>query len=220
MTVMKKIGILGTGIVGKTIGNKLIELGYKVMMGSRTKSNETAREWVALNGANASEGSFSDATLFGDIIFNCTKGDSSIKALQMARPENFKGRIVIDLANPLDFSQGMPPSLLPQFSNTTSLGEMIHKLLPEAHVVKTLNMVNCEVMVDAKKSGGDPTMFICGNDEEAKKEVTSLLNQFGWIDIIDLGDISAARGTEMMLPIWLRTWQATGNGHFGFKIVR
>jgi predicted dinucleotide-binding enzyme len=114
----------------------------------------------------------------------------------------------------------MPPTLIPEYTNTNSLGEEIQKLLPEANVVKTLNIVNCEVMVDPAKSGGDPTMFISGNNNEAKEKVKGLLNQFGWKDIIDLGDITTARGTEMLLPIWLRTYMATGNGYFAFKIIR
>ncbi len=217
---MKKIAVLGTGMVGNTIGAKLIQLGYEVKMGSRSANNEKAAAWVAANGNKASAGTFADAAAFGDIIFNCTKGDIALEAIKMAGIDNFNGKTVIDIANPLDFSKGMPPSLIPEYSNTNSLGEEIQKLLPQANVVKTLNIVNCEVMVDAKKSGGDPTMFISGNNKEAKAEVIKILNQFGWSDIIDLGDISTARGTEMLLPIWLRTWQATGNGHFAFKIIR
>lgn len=217
---MKKIAVLGTGMVGNTIGTKLIELGYSVMMGSRSANNEKAQAWVAANGEKASAGTFEDATKFGEIIFNCTKGESSLEAIKMAGLENFAGKTVIDIANPLDFSKGMPPSLIPELSNTNSLGEEIQKLIPDANVVKTLNIVNCEVMVDANRSGGDPTMFICGNNADAKEEVKSILQQFKWSDIIDLGDITTARGTEMLLPIWLRTWFATGNGHFAFKIVR
>ncbi|MGV3641247.1 MAG: NADPH-dependent F420 reductase [Adhaeribacter sp.] len=217
---MKKIGILGTGMVGNTIGTKLIQLGYSVMMGSRSARNEKAAAWVAANGGTASAGTFAQAAQFGDIIFNCTKGEISLEAFKMAGPEHFAGKIIVDIANPLDFSQGMPPSLIPAWSNTNSLGEEIQKLLPEAKVVKTLNIVNCEVMVDARKSGGEPTMFMSGNDAAAKAEVQDILRQFNWTDIIDLGDITTARGTEMLLPIWLRTWQATGNGHFAFKIVR
>ena len=217
---MKKIAVLGTGMVGNTIGTKLIALGYSVMMGSRSANNEKAVAWVAANGENASAGTFEDAAKFGEIIFNCTKGDISLEVIKMAGIENFNGKTVIDIANPLDFSNGMPPSLIPELSNTNSLGEEVQKLIPDANVVKTLNIVNCEVMVDAKKSGGDPTMFLSGNNAEAKEEVKSILNQFNWSDIIDLGDITTARGTEMMLPIWLRTWFATQNGHFAFKIVR
>ena len=175
---------------------------------------------------NASDKTFDDfvkryrQTKSAEIIFNCTKGEASLEALSQAGNENLKGKIIIDVSNPLDASKGMPPSLILQYTNTNSLGEEIQRLLPGANVVKTLNIVNCEVMVNAKKSGGDPTMFMSGNNTQAKEKVKSLLNQFGWTDIIDLGDITAARGTEMLLPIWLRIYMATGNGYFGFKIIR
>jgi 8-hydroxy-5-deazaflavin:NADPH oxidoreductase len=217
---MEKIGVFGTGVVGNTIGTKLVQLGYEVMMGSRTAANEKAIAWVEANGKNASTGTFKNAAEFGNIIFNCTKGDSALEVFKQAGIDKFKGKVVVDVSNPLDFSKGMPPSLIPQYTNTNSLGEEIQKLLPDANVVKTLNIVNCEVMVNAKKSGGDPTMFISGNNAEAKEKIKALLDQFGWKDIIDLGDITAARGTEMLLPIWLRTYMATGNGYFGFKIIR
>jgi predicted dinucleotide-binding enzyme len=217
---MEKIGVFGTGVVGNTIGTKLIQLGYKVMMGSRTAANEKAITWVGANGKNASTGTFKDTAEFGDIVFNCTKGESALEVFKQAGIDEFKGKVIVDISNPLDFSKGMPPSLIPQYTNTNSMAEEIQKLLPEAKVVKTLNIVNCEVMVNPKKSGGDPTMFISGNNTEAKEEVKSLLNQFGWTDIIDLGDITTARGTEMLLPIWLRTYMATGNGYFAFKIIR
>jgi 8-hydroxy-5-deazaflavin:NADPH oxidoreductase len=217
---MEKIGVFGTGVVGNTIGTKLIQLGFRVMMGSRTEANEKATAWVGANGKNASTGTFKDTAEFGDIIFNCTKGESGLEVFKQAGIDKLNGKVIIDVSNPLDFSKGMPPSLIPQYTNTNSLGEEIQKLVPGANVVKTLNIVNCEVMVDAKKSGGDPTMFISGNNVEAKEKVTALLNQFGWTDIIDLGDITAARGTEMLLPIWLRIYMATGNGYFGFKIIR
>lgn len=216
---MKKIAVLGTGMVGNTIATKLTELGHEVMMGSRTPDNEKALSWANSHGNRASSGTFAEAAAFGEIIFNCTRGEHSLEAIRMAGLENFSGKTLIDIANPLDFSQGMPPSLIPSLSNTNSLGEEIQKLLPEANVVKTLNIVNCEVMVDAQKSGGAPSMFISGNNPEAKEEVKEILKQFNWTDIIDLGDITTARGTEMMLPVWIRTWMATGNGYFAFKIV-
>lgn len=217
---MKKISVFGTGMVGKTIGAKLVRLGYEVMMGSRTATNEKALAWIDANGKNASTGTFADTASFAQVIFNCTKGDVALEILKQVGVEKFANKIVIDVSNPLDFSKGMPPFLIPEYANTNSLGEEIQKLLPEADVVKTLNIVNCEVMVEPKKSGGDPTMFMSGNNNEAKEEVKNILNQFGWKDIIDLGDITTARGTEMLLPIWLRTYMATGNGYFAFKIVR
>jgi predicted dinucleotide-binding enzyme len=189
-------------------------------MGSRTANNDKAAEWANSQGNKASAGTFEDAAKFGDIIFNCTKGEVTLEVFKQAGPSNFKGKTVIDISNPLDFSQGFPPFLTPQYANTNSLGEEIQKLIPDANVVKSLNIVNCEVMVNAQKSGGDPTMFMSGNNEGAKTEVSSILNQFGWNDIIDLGDITNARATEMMLPIWVRTYAATKNGYIAFKIVR
>jgi predicted dinucleotide-binding enzyme len=153
-------------------------------------------------------------------VFLCTNGAGTLDAIALAGLGNFKNKTVADISNPLDFSKGMPPTLLPRFANTTSLGEEVQKALPEAHVVKTLNIVNCEVMVNAKKTGGDPTMFVAGNNEKAKGEVKDILKHFGWADIVDLGDISAARGMEMLVILWVRTWGAIQNGYFGFKIVR
>src|SRR6476620_3380324 len=226
-----KIALIGTGSVGQTIASRLVSLGHDVMMGTRNVADKLAStskdmygnppfsEWHAAN-KNVQLGTFAEAASFGEIILNVTHGGNSINALKLAEAKNLDGKTIIDIANPLDFSKGMPPSLIPELSNTNSLGEEIQKLLPKANVGKRLNIVNCEVMVDARKSGGDPTMFVSGNSAEAKAEVMEILKQFNWNDIIDLGDITTARGTEMLLPIWLRTWMATGNGHFAFKIVR
>lgn len=217
---MKKITVLGTGMVGNTISSKLIELGYEVKMGSRTADNPKAAGWVQANGQNASQGTFAEAAAFGEIVFNCTKGEHSLEVIQLAGVENLAGKTLIDISNPLDFSNGMPPTLLPGLTNTHSLGEAVQQLLPKTHVVKTLNIVNCEVMVNASKCGGEATMFMAGNSSEAKQETATLLKQFGWKDIIDLGNIRHSRSTEMMLPIWLSTYMALQNGYIGFKIVR
>lgn len=217
---MKKIGVLGTGVVGNTIAKKLVELGYDVMMGSRSKGNEKALAFVESTGGKAKEGTFADVARFGEVIFNCTKGEVTLQALQLAGLENLSGKTVVDLSNPLDFSKGMPPSLLPAVSNTNSLGEEVQKLLSTAHVVKTLNIVNCQVMVNAKQIGGDATMLLCGNDAGAKADVAAILNQFGWDDVIDLGGISAARGMEMLVPGWVGIMQALKTANFGFKVVR
>ena len=217
-----KIAVLGTGMVGDTIGSKLIELGHEVKMGSRTAGNEKAKAFVDKHKERASAGTFSDAAAFGEIIINCTAGAGSIEALKMAGEANIKGKIIVDIANPLDFSKGMPPSLIPALSNTYSLGEEIQKTYPSAKVVKTLNTMWCGLMVNpAMISGGDHTNFICGNDVEAKQKVKGLLNEFGWKNenILDLGDITSARGTESVLPVWLRIWNATQNGAFNFKMV-
>lgn len=216
-----KIAVFGTGMVGDTIGSRLIELGHSVMMGSRTASNEKASAFVKKHKDHASAGTYSDAAKFGELIFNCTKGDGSIEALKQAG-EAIKGKIIVDISNPLDFSKGSPPSLIPSLSNTNSLGEEIQKTFPTSRVVKTLNTMWCGLMINPNMiAGGNHTNFLCGNDKEAKTTVKSLLKEFGWRDesILDLGDISNARGTESVLPIWLRVWGATQNGAFNFKVV-
>lgn len=217
-----KIAVLGTGMVGDTIGTRLIELGHEVKMGSRTASNEKAMAFASKHNGKASAGTFADAAAFGEIIINCTAGAASVEALKMAGETNINGKIIIDIANPLDFSKGAPPSLIPSLSNTHSLGEEIQKTFPSAKVVKTLNTMWCGLMVNpAMIKGGDHTNFICGNDAEAKAKVKALLQEFGWKNenILDLGDITSARGTEAVLPIWLRIWTATQNGAFNFKVV-
>lgn len=215
------IAVLGTGTVGDTIGSRLIELGHQVMMGSRSATNEKAIVFVAKHKKGATAGTYASAANFGEIIFNCTKGDGAIEALKMAG-DAVNGKVIIDVSNPLDFSKGMPPSLIPGLSNTHSLGEEIQKTFPQAKVVKTLNTMWCGLMVNPNMIGnGNHTNFICGNDGAAKATVKSLLHEFGWKNenLLDLGDISNARGTEAVLPIWLRVWSATQNGAFNFKIV-
>jgi 8-hydroxy-5-deazaflavin:NADPH oxidoreductase len=190
-------------------------------MGSRKINNEKAMAFVAKHKSGASAGTFSDAAAFGEIIFNCTKGDGSIEAIKQAGSAT-NGKIIIDVSNPLDFSKGAPPSLIPALSNTNSLGEEIQKAVPLAKVVKTLNTMWCGLMVNPNMiGGGNHTNFILGNDADAKTKVKALLHEFGWKNenILDLGDITNARGTEAVLPIWLRVWGATQNGAFNFKIV-
>jgi len=214
-----KIGILGTGIVGNTIGTKLVQLGHEVKMGSRTANNEKAAAWVKSAGANASQGTFKDTASFSEIIFNCTGGMVSLEVMKLAGKDNLRGKILIDAANPLDFSKGMPPSL--SVCNTDSLGEQIQKELPDTKVVKALNTVNCKVMVEPSLVPGDHDIFICGNDDDAKAEVIKILKDwFGWKSVIDLGDISGARTTEMLLPLWVRLIGIYKIPNFNFKIVK
>ncbi len=215
-----KIAVLGTGMVGDTIGSKLVKIGHSVKMGSRSAANEKGLAFASKHGENASSGTFAEAAEFGEIVFNCTSGMASLAALKLAGKENLSGKIIIDLSNPLDSSSGMPPIL--SVANTSSLGEEIQKNFPESKVVKTLNTLWCGLMVNpAMINGGDHNIFMSGNDAGAKSTVRELLKSFGWFDknILDLGDISSARGTEMYLPIWLRIYGATGNGAFNIKIV-
>lgn len=213
-----KIGILGTGMVGQALGSKLIELGHEVKMGSRTQNNENASDWVKQNGARATQGTFADAAAYGEIVFNCTAGTASLAVLTSAGSQNLRGKVLIDVANPLDFSKGMPPTLT--VCNTDSLAEQIQKAFPEAKVVKALNTMNCSVMVNPSLVPGDHDVFVSGNDAQAKAKVKDILGSFGWKSIIDLGDITAARGTEMLLPIWLRLMSVNQSPQFNFKIAK
>ncbi|TMI71983.1 MAG: NADP oxidoreductase [Bacillati bacterium ANGP1] len=214
-----KLGVLGTGMAGHAIGTKLVQMGQDVMMGSRSSTNEKAAAWVKANGPKASQGTFADAAKFGEILFNCTHGMASLDALKLAGAENMKGKILIDLANPLDFSKGMPPTLA--VSNTDSLAEQIQRAFPDTKVVKSLNTMNCKLMVNPSLVRGDHDVFVSGNDKAAKSRVTEILrNWFGWKSVVDLGDIGSARGAEQLLPLWLRLVGALGTANFNLKIVK
>ena len=224
------IGVLGTGVVGQTLAARLHGLGHSVFVGTRDPAATLARHGRDMMGGQPIKlwlrehpgvafGTLEEAAAHGEIVINATSGSGSISALETAGERNLAGKVLIDIANPLDFSKGMPPSLA--ICNTDSLGERIQERFPNAKIVKTLNTTNASVMVDpARVGGGDHSIFVSGNDAEAKKTVSRLLRSFGWKDIIDLGDITTARGTEMMLPIWIRLWGALGNAAFNFKIVR
>ena len=216
-----KIAILGTGMVGTTLGTKLVQIGHDVFMGSRTSNSEGATKWAAPLGAHAHIGTFRDAAQFGEIILDCTSGANAIEALHLAGAENLRGKILVQVSNPLDFSRGMPPTLT--VCNTDSIGEQTQREFPEARVVKALNTVNCEIMITPSRIPGDHDLIICGNDSDAKSEVTRLLCEwFGWKEsnIIDLGDISASRGTEMFLALWIRLYGKFGNPYFNLHIAR
>jgi len=215
-----RIGVLGTGMVGRAIATKLVELGHEVRMGSRTAGNEVAVDWASAAGAGASEGEFAAAAEHGELVFNCTAGAASLDALAAAAERNLAGKVVVDVANPLDFSGGMPPTLT--VANDDSLGERIQAALPGARVVKALNTVNAEVMVDPAGLPGDHVTFVCGDEQGAKDEVVALLGELGWPPdrVVDLGGISAARGTEMYLALWLRMMGALGTNRFNISIER
>lgn len=215
-----KFGVLGTGMVGATLGSKLVELHHEVAMGARTAGNERAADWAGRAGDRAAHGTFADAAAFGEIVVNATAGTASLGALAAARAANLRGKILIDIANPLDFSAGMPPTLA--VANTDSLGERIQRAFPAARVVKTLNTMNCAVMVEPTALAGPHDVFLSGDDAGAKDQVRALLASFGWPprSIIDLGGISTARGPEMYLPLWLRLWGALGTGAFNIHVSR
>jgi predicted dinucleotide-binding enzyme len=213
-----RVGILGTGTVGSRLGTKLVGLGYEVRMGSRTPNNEKAAEWMKKAGEGASQGTFADTASFGEILFNCTAGNVSIEALKMAGAQNLKGKTLVDVANTLDFSKGMPPTLT--VLNTDSLGEQIQRAFPEAKVVKTLNTIAASIMVEPKLVPGEHDVFVSGNDLQAKGQVQRILGEFGWRNVIDLGDISTARGTEMWLALWVRLMMEFQSPMFNVHIQR
>ena len=198
-----RIGVLGTGTVGRTIAAKLRELDHDVLVGSRSAGDDAVP--------------FPDAAAHGELVFNCTAGAASLEALGAAGEENLTGKVLVDVTLPLDFSQGRPPRLF--VCNGDSLGEQIQRAFPEARVVKTLNTVNAAVMVEPIPG---TNLFVCGNEEEAKAQVGELLQSFGWPGdaIIDLGDISNARGTEMYLPLWIRLMGALGTARFNITVVQ
>jgi 8-hydroxy-5-deazaflavin:NADPH oxidoreductase len=214
-----KIAVLGTGSVGTTIGSKLITLGHEVKMGSRSPRHEKGLSWAQAAGEKASLGTFAEAAAFGELAFNCTSGFGSIPALTSASAE-LEGKLLIDIANPLDFSHGFPPTLFT--GNDDSLGEQAQRALPNSKVVKALNHVTAAVMVDAARvAQADHDALICGNDADAKVQVTKILKGwFGWQRVIDLGDISKSRGSESYLALWVRLYGALGTADFNFKIMR
>ncbi len=225
-----RIAVLGTGMVGRAVASRLAELGHEVVVGTwdvtvtmgRTEpdgmGNPPFRGWAEAH-TRVTVAPFAEAAAAGEIVVNATNGAGSIAALTAAGEANLAGKVLVDIANPLVFSTGMPPTLFAK--DTDSLGEQIQRAFPAAKVVKALNTMNAYLMADPKQlAGGDFSVFLSGDDPDAKATVADLLRGFGHTDVIDLGDITTARGAEMMLPIWLRLWNALGTPMFNFKIVR
>jgi 8-hydroxy-5-deazaflavin:NADPH oxidoreductase len=214
-----RIGVLGTGMVGEAIGDKLIALGHEVRMGARSESNPKASAFRTRHGERASHGTFADAARFGELVFLCARGDVALDVLALATREALRDKILIDVTNPLRSEGGGIPTLF--VSNDDSLGEQIQRALPDVRVIKTLNTMNCAVMVDASSIQGPHAVFVCGNDADAKARVTTLLRDgFGHRDVLDLGDITGARATEGLMPLWLRLWGLLGTDKFNFAISR
>ena len=225
-----KIAVLGTGLVGQAIASRLAGLGHDVAIGTRDVSGTLARktkdgygnppfsDWHKQN-RSIKLATYADAAAGSEILFNCTMGLSSVDALNQAGDENLNGKFLIDVSNPLDFSKGNPPTLSP--GNTDSLGELIQRTFPRVKVVKALNTMNCFLMVNPAVLPGDHNVFVSGNDAASKAKTVEVLKSFGWQEhnIIDLGDITTARGTEQLLPIWIRLYGALKTAMFNFKIV-
>ena len=212
-----KIGILGTGDVGKALGHAFVKLGHEVQMGSRKAGNEKAAQWVNAAGKKASSGTFAEAAKFGEIVVLATLGEASENAIKLAGPENLKGKLVIDTTNPLDFSKGMPPSMF--VGTTDSLGERIQRAAPGAHVVKAFNTVGNAHMFKPDFPGGPPDMFICGDSEDAKKKMSALLKDFGW-GVVDIGGISSSRWLEPMCLTWVLHGIKSNSWNHAFKLLK
>ena len=215
-----RIGVLGTGIVGETLASKLVEVGHDVVMGARSAGNDKASAWSQRFPERAGQGTFADAAAHGKLVVNATAGVASLEALRSAGADNLAGKTLLDVANPLDFSGGFPPRL--SVVNDDSLGEQIQREFPATRVVKALNTMNCQVMVDPARVPGDHDVLMAGDDEAAKREVTGLLESFGWSSaaVHDLGGIGAARGLEGYLPLWLSLMGALGTGDFNIHVAR
>jgi 8-hydroxy-5-deazaflavin:NADPH oxidoreductase len=225
-----KIAILGTGSVGQALAGRLSGLGNDVVIGTRDVAASIARTtpdswgnpaigtWISDNSA-VKLVTFAEAAAFSDgIIIHAMNGGAAIESLEMVNQADLAGKILVDITNPLDFSKGFPPTLF--LSNTDSLGEQIQAKFPELKVVKTLNTMSNPVMINPASVAGDHTVFVSGNDDSAKGKVKEILNSFGWAEknIYDLGDISTARGTEMILPLWVRIFGKSQNPFFNFHV--
>ncbi|TYB35663.1 NADP oxidoreductase [Micromonospora sp. AP08] len=216
-----RIAVLGTGMVGRAIAARAAELGHDVTVGTRDVAVTRAGDWA--DWATAHPGvdlaAHADATADAELVVNATSGDGALPALTAAGEKNLAGKVLLDIANPLDFSKGFPPTL--SVLNDDSLGERIQRAFPRTRVVKALNTLTADLMTHPRQlADGDHTVFVSGDDGEAKKVVTELLTSFGHTDVIDLGDITTARGTEMLLPLWLRLYGGLGTALFNIKVVR
>jgi 8-hydroxy-5-deazaflavin:NADPH oxidoreductase len=216
-----RIGILGSGDVGRRLGDGLIELGHSIKIGSRDPNKKDIVQWINNHGGEeekGSSGTFTEAASFAELIVLATLWDGTPNAIKMADPKDFDGKVVVDVTNPLDFSKGMPPSLA--IGHTDSGGETIQRMLSESKVVKAFNIVGNPHMVHPNFPGGPPTMFICGNDEESKKIVTDkILTPFGW-ETVDIGGIEGSRLLEPLAMLWMTYYFRTSTGNHAFKLLK
>jgi 8-hydroxy-5-deazaflavin:NADPH oxidoreductase len=223
-----KIGMIGGGGVGQTLGAALLAQGHEVVIGVRLPSAEELAkpraqavplsDWIARTGGKVA--TFAEAAAQGEVVFNVTQGAHSLAALTAAGAGNLVDKVLVDVANPLDFSAGMPPFLIPDYAGPTSLGEAIQAAFPEARVVKAFNTIAAAVMVEPGLIPGDHDLFLSGNDAAAKAVVQGIAQGFGWTRFADLGDIVGARAQEAVLPLWVRLWTAGGTHLVNLKVAR
>jgi hypothetical protein len=213
-----KVGIIGSGEVGRKLADGFIELGHQVKLGSRDPKQSKITDWINKHDKEkASSGTFAETASFGELVVLATLWEGTAEAIQLSNSENLAEKIVIDVTNPLDFSKGMPPSLA--LGHTDSGGETVQRMLPNSKVVKAFNIVGNPHMVHPDFPGGKPTMFICGNDEVSKKIVTDeILSKFGW-ETIDIGAIEGSRTLEPLALLWILQYFRSGNGNHAFKLL-
>jgi len=211
-----KIGILGTGDVGRVLGEGFTALGHEVKIGSRDPQKAEVKEWLKKVGTKASAGTFSEAAAFGDIAVLATSWTGTESAIRLAGPQNLAGKVVMDATNPLDFSAGTPRLSV---GHVDSAGEKVQGWLPQSKVVKAFNHVGNAHFIKPQFKDGPPTMFICGNDGGAKKTVTGLLETFGW-SVIDIGGIEGSRLLEPLAMLWILYGFRTNTWSHAFKLLR
>ena len=212
-----KVGILGSGDVGRALGRGFASRGYDVKIGTRKPNAKELQAWLKETKGKGSVGSPAEAAAHGEVLVLAVVGEAAESAIDLAGPRNFDGKVVIDSMNPLDFSKGMPPGLF--VGTTDSLGERIQRRLPKAKVVKCFNIISNVSMVDPKIPGGPPDMMIAGNDKAAKAKVTGIVKEFGWPGAIDVGGIEGARGLEALTPLWVRVCTALGDWNVAWKVL-
>jgi 8-hydroxy-5-deazaflavin:NADPH oxidoreductase len=213
MTQSLNIGVLGSGTAGQTLATGFLGHGHAVMIGSRDPAK--LQDWLRHAGSQAQVGSFVGTAQFGELVVLSVNGRAAEDVIRLAGIENLNGKIVLDASDPLDFSSGRPGLFV---GTTDSLGERIQRLIPNAYVVKGLNIVQADVMINPSLSGGDPDMFIAGDSDEAKRTVRGLLREFGW-PVIDMGGIESARWLEAISLAWVVYSHRTGKTHHAFKLV-
>ena len=210
-----QVAVLGTGSVGRAIAPRLAELGHAVRLGTRDPAATLTRDgWTELPGVALV--TFAEAAAGADLVVHAGSGAAALDLLGQAG--DLAGTVLLDISNPLDFSAGFPPTLA--VKDTDSLAEQLQRAFPDARVVKSLNTLTAELMVDPDRLPEPTTVFVSGDDADAKRLVTGLLTELGHQDVIDLGGIETARGPEMWLPLWLRLMGALGTAEFNLKVVR
>ena len=212
-----RVGILGSGEVGQSLGRGFAARGHSVMLGSRTPDSEKVKTWIQETDGETTPGTFRAASQFGEVLVLATLWAGTENAIELAGAENFAGKVVVDVTNPMDFSLGMPPFLT--HGNNDSGAEQVQRWLPKARIVKSFNIVNSADMVDPDYRGGVPEMYVCGNDEAARSRVADICRDFGWKRVTDIGDLKAARHLEALANFWVHLALVRGGWRQAFSLL-